>query len=312
VLSYQQLKQYQGDSMEKHTALLPQRILCPIDFSDLSNLALKYAAIGAREFKAALSILHADTFDMPRYFSHNEDNVLLRQRHQAKQAVRKTIREHAGNILGSLADQLPLTFEVVEGHPIDAIMNVAENGQTDLIVLGTHGYSGLQRFLMGSVTENVVRNTKVPIFTVRQKTHDFIDSYNVNALPRIKRILCPCNLTATAAPALRLATSIARRFLSELTVLNCIDAEPGTVDTKKLNAWIADTIDDYADLKPEVCTGNPSEQIITHARTQHIDLIILGANHKPFMENTVMGKTTEMVLRQAPVPVLAVPHVIRS
>jgi len=56
--------------------------------------------------------------------------------------------------------------------------------------------------------------------------------------------------------------------------------------------WISDTADDYDALKPVVCEGNASEQIITHARTQQTDLIILGANHKPFMENTVMGKTT--------------------
>jgi nucleotide-binding universal stress UspA family protein len=69
-------------------------------------------------------------------------------------------------------------------------------------------------------------------------------------------------------------------------------------------------MDAYDALKPVVCKGNAPEEIISHARTQHIDLIVLGANHKPFMENTVMGKTTELVLRQAPVPVLAVPHVI--
>ena len=297
--------------MEKRDSLLPERILCPIDFSDLSNLALKYAAIGAREFKAELSILHADTFDMPRYFSHSEDDALLRQLQETKKAVRKMIREHARKILGSLADQLPLTFEAVEGHPIDAIMNAAENDRTDLIVLGTHGYSGLQRFLLGSVTENVVRNTKVPVFTVRQKAHDFIDSHNVDAVPRIERILCPCNLMATAVPALLLSASIARRFQAELTVLHCIDAEPGTADTKRLKAWIADTVTDYDALKSVACKGNAPEAIISHAKVQQIDLIILGANHKPFMENTVMGKTTELVLRQAPVPVLAVPHVVR-
>jgi len=298
--------------MKKGNALLPERILCPVDFSDLSALALKYAAVGAREFRAELTVLHANIFDVPRYFSRNMDSALKRQIRNAKKAVGKMVQDHVRKILGPMADQLTLSFKVVDRHPIDAISEEAETKRTDLIVLGTHGHSGLQRFLLGSVTENVLRNVHVPIFTVRQKVHDFIDIHNVDAVPNIDSILCPCDLTPTAVHALRLAAVMAKRFQSELIVLYSIESEPTHADTQELDAWIVDTGVECSSLKTVVRKGKVPEQIITFAGDQKVDLIILGANHKPFMSGMIMGKATELVLRNAPVPVLAVPHLVKQ
>ena len=72
------------DNMTYYFSFEPKRILCPMDFSELSDLALKYAAVAAREYDATLHILHAETFELPRYFSQSENNHLIQELATAK------------------------------------------------------------------------------------------------------------------------------------------------------------------------------------------------------------------------------------
>lgn len=79
----------------------PRQILCPIDFSGLSDLALKYAAAGAREYKATLIILHAQAFDLPRYFKRDLVDSLIEELDAAKQHLRDHLAQHVEKLLHS-------------------------------------------------------------------------------------------------------------------------------------------------------------------------------------------------------------------
>jgi len=72
----------------------PKRILCPLDFSELSDLALKYASVAAREYSATLHVLHAETFELPRYFSRKESDHLIQELTTAKTTRRNDLAEH--------------------------------------------------------------------------------------------------------------------------------------------------------------------------------------------------------------------------
>jgi hypothetical protein len=78
----------------------PRRILCPVDFSPLSSLALKYAAVGAREYGAELTVLHAQTFEPPPYFVHSEMSLLNRELAAAKAWAGNHLAVHGKEILG--------------------------------------------------------------------------------------------------------------------------------------------------------------------------------------------------------------------
>lgn len=288
----------------------PKHILCAIDFSELSHLALKYAAVGAREFGSKLTVLHAKTFELPRYFTSSEIDMLIQELTETKKRARVNVSEHVKSILGSLGRELLLQYEVVETHPVEAILAAVEKESIDLIVMGTHGYGGLKRLLLGSVTENVVMDAKIPVFTVRQKEHDFVDVTLANTVPRIKRILCPCNISEVAGIALKYSVSLAERFHAGITVLYSVEKEQ-VLDASRLkedlNTWISDTVSVPYALEPIIRKGNAAEQIIAHAREERDDLIILGAQHQSFLQTTFFGKTTDLVLRHAPVPVLITP-----
>jgi nucleotide-binding universal stress UspA family protein len=299
--------------MDQHNAFNPNRILCPIDFSEFSSLALKYAAVGASEFNAELIVFHAELFEIPRYLTRNVENALIDQLRKTKIAVRNELRDHTERILGPLSRKLKIKYEVLDFHPVKAILNMAEKESVGLIVMGTHGYSGIKRFLLGSVTENIFRMTGIPIFTVRQKEHDFIDIHQADAVPHLKRILCPCSPTDASLPFLRVAVSMAERFHSRLTVLYISGAEQTSdsleSDLEELRLWISGAMEIHCEVSPMVRKGNTAEQIIAQACDENDDIIIIGVNHKPFLKETFVGRTTELVLRHAPVPVLAVPHV---
>jgi K+-sensing histidine kinase KdpD len=164
--------------------------------------------------------------------------------------------------------------------------------------------------MMGSVAHGVLESSRIPVFTVRQKQHDFIDVAKSNATPQIRNILCPCNNTAPAGIGLRYAASLAERFHANLTVLNIYEGEK-PIDSSSTKAelcdWISGNAEARCELKPIVRQGNAAEQIINYANEEKSDLIVLSARHHSFRGGTFFGRTTELVVRHAPLPVLAVP-----
>jgi len=183
---------------------------------------------------------------------------------------------------------------------VGAILDFTKQAAIDLIVMGTHGYGGFKRLRLGSVTENTVANASVPVFTVRQKTHLFIDVTRADAIPVLKKILCPSNISETAVTALRHAAALSERFGAVLTVLHIretANAEDISKDEEKLCAWIADSVKVQCEVKPMVLNGHAAEEIISYARENKDDLIVLGARHQ-----------TELVVRHAPCPVLITPR----
>ncbi|MDH4204136.1 MAG: universal stress protein [Desulfobacteraceae bacterium] len=289
----------------------PRRILCPLDFSELSDLALKYAEVAAREYNATLHVLHAETFELPRYFSRSESDHLIQELATAKTGLRNHLAEHVQKVLGIHAKEIDLKFDVIEAHPVGAILDFTKQAAIDLIVIGTHGYGGLKRLRLGSVAENTVANVTVPVFTVRQKTHLFIDVSHADSIPVLERILCPSNMSETAVFALRHAAAIADRFGAVLTVLHIRETDKDadiSKDEEKLCSWIADTVKVECEVKPMVSKGHAAEEILSYAKENKDDLIVLGARHQQFLEVTFFGRTTELVVRHAPCPVLITPR----
>jgi nucleotide-binding universal stress UspA family protein len=296
--------------MNEMMSFNPKHILCPVDFSDLSDLALKYAATGARVFGSKLTVLHAERFELPRYFSRTETDRLTRELAEAKTRVEKDLAEHVTKIIGPETKKFTIEFEVAEAHPVDAVLQTADQKSAGLIVLGTHGLGGVKRLLLGSVAENLIRTAKVPVFTVRQKEHEFIDITRIDTAPRLERILCPCEVNELGRITLNHAVSLAERFQARLTVLYSDESlKPADMSQVKetLCNWISRTVKTSCDLEPVVRKGNAADQIITSAKEEKDDLIVIGARHRIFHDATVLGKTTDLVVRHAPVPVMIIP-----
>ena len=145
------------------------RILLPTDFSELSSHATKYACALAEQFAAELHVLHVyEKFTLPESSLGVDWTLVLAE---AKQAAERQMAE----VLGGLwrADR-PVVKAFVEGTPFVEIIRYAKEHDIDLIVLGTHGRSGIAHMLIGSVAEKVVRKAPCPVLTVRPKGHQFV------------------------------------------------------------------------------------------------------------------------------------------
>jgi len=142
-----------------------KKILAPIDFSDPSRHALHCAADMARRYSAPLTVLHvwdAPYFSVPESFLLYDPSKLPEWTAGLERQLEPIQRELLAANVSQVATQ------VVHGTPHAEIVRVAEREQFDLIVLGTHGRSGLPHALLGSVAERVVRTAACAVLTIRQ------------------------------------------------------------------------------------------------------------------------------------------------
>ena len=139
-----------------------RRIVCPIDFSPTAQQALAYAAELARSCNAELVLLHVVPelnypirgFGMAQAFPHLREELHTRA------------KEHLAEVQKGLAN-VKSTLELSDGVPHDAILECAKVTKADMIVMGTHGNTGIKHALLGSSAERVVRLATCPVLTVR-------------------------------------------------------------------------------------------------------------------------------------------------
>jgi universal stress protein A len=148
-----------------------KRILSPTDFSDYSNRGTEYASSLAKQFGAELHVLHvlqdmvAMVPEPGMAFPPPGDYM-----EELTESAERALTRLPG---GDAAEGLTVVRETRQGPPFLEIIRYAKEHDIDLIVIGTHGRSGLAHVLLGSVTEKVVRKAPCPVLTVRPPEHKF-------------------------------------------------------------------------------------------------------------------------------------------
>lgn len=137
-----------------------RRILCPVDFSEPSDAALRYADDLAQGLGAELLLVHV--YQLPFYPFQEGEGYGEDLKRQVAEDIEKAIGERVATV------QSPAKVKNVEGIPHAEITRLASEEDVDLVVMGTHGRTGLDHFLIGSVAERVVRTSSVPVLTVPQ------------------------------------------------------------------------------------------------------------------------------------------------
>ena len=279
----------------------PGLILCPTDFSDRAGLALRHARDLAKVWKSRLLVLYANQFLPPPHFTSRQIEDLVRTLEKSKQSARESLVSYIQETIG---DDVESTALVIEDHPVPAIVKAAEDYSADLIVMGTHGRSDINRVLMGSVTERILRETNRPVLTVRQKEGSTGESQL-----SIKTVLCPVNFTDVSKYALEHAVSVSMAFQAELVLLKVVESDERISDeeiNQQLCDWMPAGIRDHCRMRDLIRSGDASNQIISVAEEIDADLIVLGAQHKLLRDVTVIGTTTMRVTRHSPCAVLTV------
>lgn len=139
-----------------------RRILVPLDLSGHSREALHYALPLAEKFSAGIVLLHT----VPPRLTDPGLALIAVEKSSVKRHAKQQLDEVAGSIAPAAVDVRAM---VAVGHAAEAIVTTADRVGADLIVLTSHGRSGVKRFLMGSTAELVVRHARVPVLVVRRR-----------------------------------------------------------------------------------------------------------------------------------------------
>jgi len=145
------------------------KILCPIDHSDCSKEALKYAVTFAMKDEAKLLLLHV--IDIR---SFNEGLDAMSTQIPNEETIEQLRVKLLDCIPEEIRDDMDVEAIVTQGIPFAEIISTAKEKEIDMIVIGSHGRTGISHMMLGSVSEKVVRKAPCPVLTVRQSDHEFV------------------------------------------------------------------------------------------------------------------------------------------
>lgn len=273
------------------------RILVPTDMSDFATLALRYAAAFRERLGSSITAVYADEVYLPVDMLEAPLGFYLEKAPESMERLAVRLRDHTAQVVGA-----PVETLIVQDSPARAVLATAKKMHADLILMGTHGRTGLRRAILGSVTENVLHEAKVPVMTVTPAL------MQGKAKAEIRRILCPVNFTHVARQALQHACSLAQAFEAELSVLYVvegIDDDRAAEVEAAFHQWVDPQVADRCRFNRIFLRGgDPAERVL--AASADTDLIVIGAQHSFFRDATVIGTTTQRITRFARVPVMTV------
>ena len=296
-----------------------RRILCPIDFSDFSRRALDHAVAMARWYNATITTVYLDPpieivglpapmVGVPAAWKFNDRAELLLD-----------LQRFVG---AESAPGIAIDTVVREAPAVSGILDEAAATSADLIVMGTHGASGFERLVLGSVTEKVLRKAACPVLTVPRALPDAVPAGPVV----FKQILCAVDFSECSLAALNYALSLAQEAGGRLTVVHVLGGEllPDAVladqhlsvlayqrqredvAQRRLSEVVPATAATYCQVEPTIARGKPWREIVGIASAQRSDLIVLGVHGRSTIDLMFFGSTAQQVVRHAGCPVLTV------
>jgi nucleotide-binding universal stress UspA family protein len=283
------------------------KILFPTDGSETASSAFDYAMAVASAHGATVHVLNvADTTDLSVtrvggdvVDALEEDGTSL-------------VEEYAER---AQAADLSVVTDVYQGHPAETIVGYAEEFSIDLIVMPTHGRSGLQRYLLGSVTERVVETADIPILTVTpSEGEEFV-------YPP-QNILLPTDGSQCATLALEHAADIAHATDAELDLLTVVETASLGIDVR--STVVSDKLEDRAteildtaretaekaaveEISTTTAHGQPYREIRSYITDNDVDLVVLGTHGETNFSRYVLGGVSDKLIRTSPIPVLLIP-----
>lgn len=288
-------------------------VLCPVDFSDISQHALDHAAAIAHWYEAKLTLLYVfvtlPTMDLPPLVLEAADRA----------RIESDMRRMAAVVPAGVS--VDVRVEQTESAHREILAQLAAT-HADLLVLGTHGRSGFQRLFLGSVTEKVIRKATCPTLVVPPRAPDVPPDAPV----RFRRILCPIDFAESSLSALAYALNLAEEADAHLTLLHVIEMPPelreyplapdfdvdrihaaAAADARRrLRDLIPDQARTYCTVETDVVEGRAYRRVLERAAEGDANVIVMGVHGRSAVDLLVFGSTTHHVIRAAACPVLIV------
>ena len=283
------------------------KLLFPTDGSEGATATFDHVLDMAESHDATVHILNvADTTrESVTQFRGQVTDAL-------EQAGARTVQEAATRASDR---NVPTVTDVLQGEPYRTIVDYATTYDIDLVIMPTHGRRGLERFLLGSTTERVVRRSEVPVLTIRPDD-------DVTVRYPYRAVLVPTDGSDPANAALGVGVDMATTAAADHHLLSVVDVTSLGVDvrtdiqTEVLQESAHEILDAAEDRASEAGVdpaatavefgGSISRAIRTYVADHDIDLVVIGTHGRTGFDRYVLGSVTERLVRTAPVPVLTV------
>jgi nucleotide-binding universal stress UspA family protein len=279
------------------------RIVVPLDGSQLSEQVLPYVKYLAEVFGASVELVNAiETEDIP------EDAIA---------EIEEDSVGHLQQIAAGFPQQLKPRYTVEPGHAAEVILNAAEAQEGTLIVMATHGYSGLQRWFLGSTAHKVVQAATCPVLLVPAGTADSPDG----DLMEYDKIIVPLDGSTLAEQILPYVIDLSKSLNMELIIVRAYNPKfPGTtIRMHEVSQIVHDAAENYVAEKVrqlqsegvkkvsyKVLRGIPAEQITDFALETARSLTAMCTHGKHGVGRWVLGSVTDAVIHSCAEPVLVV------
>ncbi len=300
-----------------------REILTPIDFSEGSRNALRYAQALAGGSDASLVLAHVVDFG-------DLNHAAMRLGPVVGEKLEESVVAEAGEQLKTLVQEelepeTKRSHYVHAGKTVDLIEEVARASEADLMVVSTHSDRVVRHALLGSTAEKLVRHAPCPVLVVRDKEHEFVEDKE-GADPRsfsLKKILAPTDFSEESLKALRYALTLGKPFNAEVDLLHvvntgCFGAGYAAVDLPAITEQVVEgseeSLKELAEREigsadnviREVRVGPTAQTIAEVAREREMDLIVVSTHGNTGLKRMLLGSNAENIVRHAPCPVLVV------
>jgi nucleotide-binding universal stress UspA family protein len=285
---------------------LIKRILFATDFSSCAYHAEEYVAFLAKAYEATVTILHVSEIYEGAYVTTIQDP--------------SETHERLDDIVRRLAQPGRVKSQQRAGIPDTIICETAEEARADLIVLGTHGRTGLQHVLLGSTTERVLTMAPCPVLAIRKLGK--VEGRGATKPIHFKQIVVPIDFSDCSLDALGYGVQIAKDFGAFLTLLHSLEplsygsdltfghtAEQNRQQMATRLKLVADEVQSQGVSVHAVIRGGlPADSILDFIDGSDCDLVVMGTHGRRGLSHLVKGSVAEAVLRRASCPVLAAKH----
>jgi nucleotide-binding universal stress UspA family protein len=281
-----------------------KNILVATDFSSVSDKATAYAKALALNFRSSVEIAHIfDPSVVTSYVEAILGTPIKERRQLCQESLDKLQREFV-----DAGVEVRTTLQ--ESHrPHSALLKVADQHETDLIVAGTHSKWGLERLVLGSTAEELIRNSACPVLTVGPHAKLPPEGPLV-----FRTIVYATDFSGQAAKAAVFALSFAQDSGAHIYLCHISRTEPGleekvALDARfksALNRMIPESVFEWCTPETVIRHGDPAENILELARRVDADLIVLGARNSSFWLKHIEHGLTPDLLAEATCPVMTV------
>jgi len=293
-----------------------RRILFATDFSQWARRAEDYACAFACSWRASLTVLSVAEFPPglnPEYAVNREYLADLRKQGSSQLGDLKGRAERRG---------IAVTTRLAMGIPSEEVITAARAEDSDLIVVGTRGKTGLAHVLLGSTAERVIRGAPCPVMTVRTEPAGAEDDGVLSRPVTLNRILVPVDFSDCSLDALKYAIVVAQQAQVSLMLLHVLEpvaygldftfgqsrarAQEREIWTKRLEELVSSHQHAHVPIASQLRGGLPSDSILDAVQALPCDLIVMGTHGRRGISHVISGSVAEAVLRKARCPVISV------